>query len=305
LIGSFIFWGISREAKTVTIQINVKDFRKQGLKLFEPSTLAFKEKISDLLKDKESPEIEALKPFSVVLENTSNKAVVGYWLKWEMIKPDGSIDSRQTGGLTPGQLMDENISDMNHPSLTMGYAIKPNSSRFISLALSFGENQEGTLGAYGSGTKEKQAEKPFQQNQGKDIYSISNRLITDLQNYTAITVSLDGVFFQDGTFIGSNSTNFFEKVQAHMDAKRELLEEILFSTRRNISTEEIFTNIAEIANRQIDFLSSTSSTTDYYNYYKKLYAEEILQMRKAMDSKRAIAMSLQGLRTSWVKLKKL
>jgi hypothetical protein len=289
----------------VTIQINIKDFPKQGLKLFAPSDTAFKGKVSKLLKDKENSEIEALKPFSVVLENTSSKAVVGYWLKWEMVKPDGTIDSRQTGGLNPGQLMDENMFDVNHPSLTMGYAIKPNSSRFISLAFSFGESEEGTLGAYGSGTKEKQAEKSFQQNQGKNINSISNRLIADLQNYTAITVSIDGVFFQDGTFIGSNSTNFFEKVQAHMDAKRELLEEILFSTKRNISTEEIFAEVEELANRQTDFLSSTSSTTDYYNYYKKLYAEEILQMRKAMDSKRAIAMSLEGLRTSWVKLKKL
>lgn len=57
LIGFSIFWGINREAKAVTIQINVKDFPKLGLKLFKPSTIAFKERVSNLLKDKESPEI--------------------------------------------------------------------------------------------------------------------------------------------------------------------------------------------------------------------------------------------------------
>lgn len=307
LVGSAIFFWTGKEAKAVTVQISIKDFPIHGLELIGPSDPAFKDKISTLLKDKKNPVVDTLKPYSVFLKNTGNKAIVGYWLKWEMIKLDGTVVSREAGGINPDALMDGDITDLGHLSLTTGYAIKPNSTRFVSLAFSLGEEEVGgTIGAYASGTANEAEVEQFQQAaKNRNPSSMADKLVTELQSYSNITVSVDGVFFQDGTFVGTDNTIFFAQVQAHIDAKRDLLEEISFATKRKRSSQEIFSDIEEIANNQYAIIRQNPTTSDYYNYYKKMYAEEILHMRNAMDSKKAISISLQALHKKWQKLKKL
>ena len=39
-----------------------------------------------------------------------------------------------------------------------------------------------------------------------------------------MTVTLDGVFFDDGTFIGPDTNDFFAKVKAQMDVRHEVLQ---------------------------------------------------------------------------------
>jgi hypothetical protein len=305
LVASIVFNWADRQAKAVTVQINVKDFPVYDLKLISPSDPSFEGRVSALLKGKRNNFIEALKPYSVFLKNASNKAVVGYWLKWEMTKPDGTVVSRETGGINPSALMDGGASGSEQLSLTTGYAVEPNSMRFISLAYSLGENEEGTISGYAGGSRDQAALDQFRRDKDKRPTSKLDRVIAELQSYTSINISIDGVFFQDGTFVGTNKTNFFVQVQANVDAKRDLLDEIAFAVKRNRSAEEILSDIEELAGSPNVLISPGATTTDYYNYYKRIYADEIVHMRNAMDSQRAIAMSLQALRKQWPKLKRL
>lgn len=305
LVASTVFFWADRQAKAVTVQINVKDLSVHDLKLIIPSDPSFEGRVSALLNGKNNSFLETLKPYSVFLKNAGNKSVVGYWLKWEMTKPDGTVISRETGGINPGALMDGGAPGSEHLLLTTGFAIKPNSTRFISLAFSLGENEGGTIIAYAGGSRDQAALEQLQRSKDKRPASMLDRMLAELQSYISITVSIDGVFFQDGTFVGLDSTNFFAHVQAEIDAKRDLLDEIAFAVKRNRSSKEIFSDIEELAGSPNVFIGPESTTTDYYNYYKRIYADEILHMRNAMDSQRAIAMSLQALRKQWPRLKKL
>jgi hypothetical protein len=168
-----------------------------------------------------------------------------------------------------------------------------------------GEDQTRSIGAIGSGYVDPSRLEQIQQAaRSRDLDLMLDAIAAEFHEYTSMTVSLDGVFFEDGTFIGPDETNFFMKIQAQIDAKRDILEEMTFAIRRNDTEEEIFTYIAEVANMENTVSASSLTPTDYYNIHKKNYAEEILRMREVMDGRRAIAMSLQTIRKPWPKLRK-
>jgi hypothetical protein len=119
-----IFW-TTREAKAVSVQINIKDLPGHDLKLIAPTDPLFNGKLSTLLKNHPNSLAESLKAYSVLLENTGKKTVIGYRLRWDLIKADGTVSMRQAGGINMGAFMDEARSGLENPSLSGGFAIGP------------------------------------------------------------------------------------------------------------------------------------------------------------------------------------
>src|SRR6266849_5842139 len=64
-----------------------------------------------------------------------------------------------------------------------------------------------------------------QENQTDNSGAIRALMLSELSKATDITVSLDGVVFDDGTFVGSNLI-FFQQIQAVVNAKVDLLREL-------------------------------------------------------------------------------
>jgi len=291
--------------QAVTIQVNVKDLPERGLVILSSSDPSFNEKFSFLLRQKPSVFVETLKPFSFIFNNMTDKSLVAYQLKWEMVKADGTINTRITSFANPRALMDGGAPGLEHLSVGAGHAIKASSSRFISLFFSLDENPGGGIGAYSSGSSQEGALNQIQQMaRNSDIDKMVNYLSTELQDYTRLTVIIDGAFFEDGTFVGPDSTRFFANFQANLDAKRDLLEEISFGVKHKQSLEDIFNELDILAKSEDVTIDSSATPTDYYNHYKRLYSEEILRMRKATDPNTAISRVLQALRKPWPELRK-
>lgn len=61
-----------------------------------------------------------------------------------------------------------------------------------------------------------------------------------------MTVIADGIFFDDGTFIGPDTTDFFTEVKAQMDARRELLSEIRDELKAGKKADEVFGRLEAI-----------------------------------------------------------
>ncbi len=304
LTGLTLFLSISQKARAVSMKINIKDLPEHGLKLIGPTHPSFQGKLSAMLKDKRDPLADALMPYAVLLENEGKKAIVGYRLKWEMTRPDGTVSVRQAGGINPGALMDEGPLGPDHPSLADGFAVKPHSTAFVSLASSLGGDYSGTVTGYAEGSPDSAALDELRlAAKEKRLPSVEDAVIADLQNYKSMTVSFDGVFFEDGTFIGPDTTGFFATVEAYVNAKRDLLQEINFAVGRNRSLDEIFSYIEELASSPLP--DRKLSQADLYNLYKKMYAEEALRMRAVSNGRRAVEIELQQYQKKWPKLKKL
>jgi hypothetical protein len=301
----------NRGVQAVSVQVNVKDIPKYGLTLISPSDPSFNDMASALLKGNQNAMFEALKPFSALLKNTGDLAVVGYNLKWEMMGADGTIAARDAGWANPGALMDRGAPGMEYLSTSAGFAIKPHSARLISFAFSVGEDEwGGSIGAYAGGSADPASIDPSktaklqQAARDKDWRPFIDMMKAELQSYTSITISIDGVFFEDGTFVGPDTTQYFARIKANIDAKRDLLQEIAFAMEHKRTYDEIFGDMEELANSPKNIERADASPGEYYEYYKKIYADEVVRMRRAMGNEKAIAMSLQPLRRQWPVLKK-
>jgi len=295
---------MTREAKAVSVQINIKDLPEYGLKLIAPTDPTFDGKLSTLLRNHPNSVAEESKPYSVLLENTGKKTVVGYRLRWDLIKADGTVSMRQAGGVNMGAFMDEARPGLENPSLSSGFAIGPRAMAFVSPAGSLGENDNGGMTGYASGSKDRAALDRLRQSAKDKRYpSLADVVIADIQNCTSMTVSLDGVFFEDGTFVGPDTTEFFVMVEARVNARRDLMQEIAFAVERKRSMDAIFDYINEVASSPLPVQKMNQG--DLYNLFKRSDAEEMLRMKAALSSQKAVGMALQQSRKAWSKLRKL
>lgn len=303
-IGSGAYILNDKRVQAVNIQINIKDLPEHGLNLIAPADPSFEGKLSALLGDKRNPLTEALRPYSVLFENKGSKTIVGYRLKWEMLKTDGTGSVRQAGGVNVGDLISKEQPGSETSGRSGGFIIKSGSTAFVSPAGSVSEDGGGTITGYATGSVDPAVLDAFRQN-AKDKHPpmLVDRIRADLKDYTSFTVSLDGVFYEDGTFAGPDTTGFFASVETCVNAKRDLLEEIAFAVRHNRSMDEIFSYVEELAGAALP--DGKLNQGDLYNIYKRMDAEEMLRMRTAMSSQRAVELSLRQYHQAWPKLKKL
>src|SRR6185295_4351954 len=114
----------------------------------------------------------------------------------------------------------------------------------------------------------------------QDTFSagLRDQLDADLLQASDITVSLDGVFFDDGTFVGPNVSGFFERIQAMVSAKLDLISEIALANEQG-KVEEAFDSVRAKGVVADVKITSESTPEDYYRYYSKLFAGEISAMK--------------------------
>ncbi|MEN3334624.1 MAG: hypothetical protein V7641_3989 [Blastocatellia bacterium] len=304
LIGSGEYFLNNRRVQAVSIQINIKDLPEHGLTLIAPTDTSFEGKLSAMLGNKPNPLAEGLRSYSVLIENRGKKTIVGYRLKWEMIKADGTVSVRQAGGVNVGDLIGKAQPELENPSRSSGFAVKSGSTAFVSPAGSLSEGDSGTITGYATGSADSAVLDQVRQNaKDKRFPSLVDHVMADIKDYKSFTVSLDGVFYEDGTFVGPDTTGFFASVETCVNAKRDLLEEIAFAVQHNRSMDEIFNYVEELASTALPV--GKLNQGNLYNIYKRMDAEEMLRMRTAMSSQKAVEMSLRQYRQAWPTLKKL
>src|SRR5205814_413208 len=137
------------------------------------------------------------------------------------------------------------------------------------------------MGARVSTTSEKST-KP----QGNRSAPLQEQLTTQLSQASDIAVSLDGLVFEDGTFIGSNDM-FFQQLQAMVNAKVDLFRELAAGADKGNIDQAI--ESIEAASQAPDITFSEQFLPDeYYKYFRKLYATEISGMIRSFGKIRAV-----------------
>lgn len=263
---------VSKVTRAMVINIHAKDLPENGLHIIRPSDPDFDIILTSLPGNIAQDELEALKPLSVAIQNMADRTVVAHAITWECIGTDGKKASFQqvyanSEPLTDGEEALEALSRTN-----LDRTIKPGAALLISLL------PLPTGGGYGFGASGMQDERHQGQDAGDSLQSLSVQLQTKC---TDITVSIDGAFFDDGTFAGPDTTNFFSNLKAQVEAKREVMNIILENHRRGKSTSEIFQQVEADAISNPAKLHAKSSETEHYNFFKKIFAMQFLQQKKA------------------------
>lgn len=250
LVSFFSGFALSRNAPQGSIKMHIKDLPQHNLRLISPSDPSFDERVKKEFRGESNEVIDTLKPFSVFLENKGKSTVVGYLIQWCFTKADGSNQCYRKAVLNPQALMGEDLSP--EYSRQSGQ-IEPHSAVFLSLLSPAGG---GNLGI------EISREEAEQIRQGKrfDQSTLLQRFGAEAAQYTAITVSIDAAVFDDGTFVGPDTGNFFNQTKAVIDAKRDFLNELSagLSDSGNVS-DSLHVRLQETASQQVEDLGSKSS----------------------------------------------
>lgn len=291
------------------VRLNAKDLREHGLIIVAPTDASFEEESGKLLAgrgDRQKHVIEGLKPFSVFVKNRGRRDVIAYRLRWDLLRQDGTVTTHITTYAEPGALMGRDSQYMGKASRDAGVSIRANSGRYVSLVASIGESQDPEASLdIGAGTS---SATDLDQIRGvaadKNEAALIDDLAVQLAQAESLTVSLDVAVFDDGRFVGADSLGYLPQLQAALDAKRDLLQSSLFAVRRGAPVGQVFDDIEAITREPDVTIRADSTQDDYYRFYKKAFAAEVLRVRGTIgDDRRAMWYVVQPVYRLWPKLR--
>jgi hypothetical protein len=202
---------------------------------------------------------------------------VAYSLKWELTREDGKVSTQSRNYIAAWKLMGMKGSD----DATI---IKPNS--FVVMTPS-----NFDVADY-SGASD------------PTLLASLSTVRTELAHYTAIGITIDGAFFEDGSYAGPDSNEFFSRVETLLNAKRDTCLEILQLSAQGLPAEEIYKHLEGVAKEPNVDSSDSSTKANLYRKYKKNAATEILKMRSTSGDARAVEFATRLLGNKWPDLRK-
>jgi hypothetical protein len=273
LIVIMVTMSVGRSRAVVPSRLNIRDLPRHNLRLIGPSHSEFRQLRDSLHRPKGQLFAERFQQPYVFLQNTGAKRLVAYTLKWELLRDDGRVITKVNSYSRLAVLKGKEASDTENDSVILA----PNGFRVFS-PYPYGDGQQ-----VGSDSKASQGPDDDQLLQELDRTGVHASAQQELSRMRSISVSIDGAFFDDGTFVGPNNTKYFEQVNAQLSAKHDLLLAIARRLHEGMKSSEIMKYLQE---------SSASAhvpeepplldprPADTYNYYRKMYQDQILEMRQ-------------------------
>jgi hypothetical protein len=268
------------------VDFHTRDLPEHGIHLIGPSSPLFGKMAAQLVKSKEGTTAADLPPYSVFLNNTSGRSVVGHSIIWECVDKKGSTVYKSGSNIISYVFLHGDESERNKVMAGAAEIIGPNSTWFISLdgpALRVDGNSEG------------QTEESMFVPQAQEIS----------KEFSKVTIAVDGLFFDDGTFLGADTTGFFTEVESQMDARYEVLNEVESGLRAGAKVEEIFSKLELRASQPKPQLGETPSRIECMNNFRVLFAQNVLGMKNVFGTEKAIEDVHQQLSKPWVHLRRL
>lgn len=264
------------KTESSTVNFKIKDLPEHGINLIASSDPAF-------TKGKTGP----IDPYSVLLKNTNSKAVVGYAIKWEC---------------SDGQTLARDLSRDRILSHSLGavFLYGEESERKVMLS-----RVEGVIKPHSTWliANDYPAYQIDGANESVKI-QLHEAAINDVSTACpTITVTADGIFFDDGTFIGPDTTNFFASVKTQMDVRFEVLDGVHQELKSGKTPAEVFKGLEQI--RDSGEQNAEETMGDLRAYFKNLFAQDLLGKKELWGADKAIKDVEELLTRAWVTLRKV
>jgi hypothetical protein len=271
--------GKIRKGQAMQVRFNKRDLPSQDLHIITSAEPSFEAMVATYFKTQPKTANKNLEPFSVFIKNSGKRTVVAYILVWQLVKRDGQVLTNRTAYSEPAMLMGENMP--TDPRFKHTQAIEPEAVKCFSWSAPIAGEPDVRLDSY----RDLQSEQRQQSEESND--AIRAKLTNELEQSTDLTVSLDGAFFDDGTFVGPNTTGFFERMQAIVQAKVDLLRDITVAAEQG-KGDEAFEAITAKNSEPDPIITSMASPDEYYKYYRKLFASELSGMMSFYGKQRLV-----------------
>lgn len=287
--------------------IRKRDLPERGLFILNSADISFEDNVIDWLPNKRSEYqsfAKNLKPFSFFIENSTNHDVIAYRLKWELTDADGKVTSYSRNYFEPNSLIGIESTDAADYAHSKRRIIRKNSARFFTIISSpFEEDDLSGNDISAINLRDQEVSAFLEAIQNGNLVNPISKLSEQLNQATDVTMVIDGALFDDGTYAGPNSEDFFLQIKAYITAKRDLLEMMNSASINKENISNIFSEVGRTANQPIKPPIPTSVFDDFYNYYKKIHAEEVIGMRQVINNdSKTLRICLNPLHKNWNKL---
>ncbi|MBI2678383.1 MAG: hypothetical protein HYX28_06350 [Candidatus Koribacter versatilis] len=237
--------------------------------IIESSDPQFDDLYHGIVKGFSNRALDLMRPYSVMLVNKNSRAVVAYVLIWEFVREDGSTFQKESRFVQEGAFLDGTVRHYSGPGSRAGVLIEGSSQRLASPMFNLAESSDLTAWADSS------------LRQLDRVESVQK----ELSQLKGISVSVDGAFFEDGTFVGPDRSGFFSAFKAEFNAKQDLLTEILADVHRGSKRQETLAKLKGIG----EPASALSSDSEYEKNRKAFAKEMFATFDVGFDTGRAYA----------------
>ena len=190
-----------------------RDLADDGFLIVGPNDSSFESELRHLNFDKK-PEMSTLKPFSVILRNSSSRSVVAFAIKWVVSDASGKVLTRSFNYIEPSGLLDGGREKTKRALVE--HQIRPGGTRL--LTTNGMDRTEDEL---------------------RDL--ASSPLPESVQH-----VEIDLAVFDDGESIGPNTLGLMEIFAAYVNARQDVMEEV---DSRTAKGENLKSVVADIKSR--------------------------------------------------------
>jgi hypothetical protein len=211
-----------------------------------------------------------LAPLTAVIENLSAKAIVGQSLTWTFYHADGTESGLLQNYFSPDRLKDG-----------------PAARKFEYPA---GDTQPGAAQAFSWFANFHKSTMAFWTDEG--LAQEASEHLADLRPIQPVAVRLNAVIFDDGEVVGEDTTGLLDAFSAWLNARRDLLAEILAHPEVSLGERLERAGPAEIA------------FGDLYAEYKDSFRRELIRNLRAMGEQYAMKRALAAQRQNPLKLRR-
>lgn len=255
------------------------NLQKYGVEIVGPSDSEFDVELKRLTGDSTEefdPLIDVAKPISVIIINNSSKDVVGCSLKWEMLTPKGANQHPQIQS-TPGVLMGMKPRDPKMKGRTS--LISAGDAKLFSYDPTIDQIFQNVKMNRGND----QHLGPARRFQADDtllrpINDIKNNLLKSVSRFS---VSIDGIFFSDGTFAGADSFFYFDLMRGQVKAHNDFISLLSESNSSGVLSTHLTSYTTKSKGRQSSSRPDNPEAAFQQGYDRKTWslAKEISRRR--------------------------
>lgn len=278
---------ISHKKESALMRFDARDFPEHGVSLIVPSDPSF----GHLLTKLESTSNHD--PYSVLLKNSGTRAVVGYSINWQCFDDSRETSDRNLSNdrnfnkIVSWVFLHGKESDRKEAMNRSEDIIKPHSIWLISSDSARPVEGSRDAGAFSTTT----------------VYESSE--IKTMRDCVSMTVTVDAIFFDDGTFIGPDTSSFFTKVKSEMDARYEILRGVQNDLKSGRKADEIFKELERVRDLEAVRLGELATADEFRAFFRNLYARDVLGRKEFYGADKAIADIQLQLSKPWVTLRRL
>ena len=282
LVATGFIWNSDRKLpgsmKNQNASVSVKDLSEIGVSIVSPDDPAFSSLLTSYFQGENKEAAQTLSDVSCFIKNDTDKFIIGYVVKWDMLTTDGKVRTRNWHYLASDVLLGRPLEGLRG-------VIHPHSLGFVSAAPLGEINTSQGVQTPQSNLKEH-----------------AQKIREGIAPFTNITISLDNILLDDGTFAGPDTSNSYLKIKARVEGRRDLLAE--FENNTHKSSGLAFDRLKQIANGPKVKRNPEDAPIDSYNFQQQRSATELLRMRDALGDIETANRAIALLHRQWIDLRK-